>query len=510
MKLASLLTLVLAGIGYADFDLDAIRDVSTLETTVLQDWKPSPKNPAVRQKLVEITVCEWWSGQKVRLPVTLNAPANGAVCRNVIVANQPLVKRAFMPTGGQLTLLKEKGVGVVLIGMGTIDAMEPAGKLHNGMRQQLLATKDARYSPAWIWGMSQMRALTAALTEPDVFQPKKVLTTGGSKRGVAAAVAGIVDDRFTAILPVVAPIIGNPGAASYVIGSEPVELMKIDERFYADFAAGKLDLPATTGEALRARAQRRADNRVTLEQAQAANWSDSDIAGMTDRVWAACRIADSLDQAKERGLEFFYNVGTNDSVSPGLLELGEKIPDFPICIIPGGQHGGPSTAGFTRQVPKLPEIQDNFLSFARHHFFGERGFLAAPKIASEWSADDHKLKVTVTFADGVEPQTNDLWWSIDRNVPYTLPFEYDPWKSTGLRKTAPSRFEGTITLADAPKRVDFLSLHTHTENGLPLTVSSAATAGRFHCRESCHTPPPDAVGARPKQERGWDQREPTR
>ena len=61
-----------------------------------------------------------------------------------------------------LRLLKEKGVGVVLIGMSTIDAMEPAPKLMPGMKEHMLATKDARYSPAWIWGMSDMRAITAA------------------------------------------------------------------------------------------------------------------------------------------------------------------------------------------------------------------------------------------------------------------------------------------------------------------------------------------------------------
>ncbi|MDF1858859.1 MAG: PhoPQ-activated protein PqaA family protein [Verrucomicrobiales bacterium] len=448
------------------FDIQSIRDAKSLEVVVLEDWKPSPKDSSVRQKLIEITVCEWWPGQKVRLPVTLNAPADGKACRNIVVANQPLAKRAATPTGGQLSLLKNYGVGIVLIGMGTIDAMEPPGELHHGMREQLLKTRNPRYSPAWIWGMSQMRALTAAMTEPEVFQPEKVLTTGGSKRGVAAAVAGIHDDRFTAILPVVAPPLGNPGAAAYVMGTEPKRLGEIDEEFYRTSDSG-------IAKAMRERAQRRADNRVTLTQAEEAGWTKEEIEGMTDRVWNACRITDFLPAVQERGLAFFYNVGTNDSVTPALVSLGEHHPDFPICIIPGGQHGGPATAGFTRRVPTLPEVQDNFLSFARGHFFGDREFPGSPQIESKWDAGTKALSVTVTFPEGVSPEANALWWSKGRSKPYTLPFEYDEWESVEMDSDPKGRLTASIRLETIPEMLDFLTLHTDTENGLPLTVSSA-------------------------------------
>ncbi|MCG8600054.1 MAG: PhoPQ-activated pathogenicity-related family protein [Verrucomicrobiales bacterium] len=192
------------------FDHAAICDMESLEVEVLQEWSASKKDPGIRQKLIEVTVCEWWPGQKVRLPVSFHVPADGKPCRHVVVANQPLTNRVPNPTAELTRLLKEDSVGIVLIGMGTIDAMEPKGTLHNGMREHLLKTKNPRYTPAWIWGMSQMRALTSALTEPEYFQPQKVLTTGGSKRGVAAAVAGIHDERFSAILPVVAPPMETP------------------------------------------------------------------------------------------------------------------------------------------------------------------------------------------------------------------------------------------------------------------------------------------------------------
>lgn len=445
------------------FHLDEIRDVDSLEIEVLQDWKPASKDPAVRQKLIEITVCEWWLGQKVRLPVTLNAPADRGPCRNVIVANQGLAKRPALPTGGMLRLLKENGVGVVLIGMSTIDVMEPVGKLDVGMKENLLKTKDLRYSVAWIWGMSQMRALTAAMSEPSVFRPDKVLTTGGSKRGVASTVAGIVDDRFTAILPVIAPPLGNPGTPVLVLGTEPKELTEIDEKYYQT-------LTPEAAQALRERAVRRANQRVTLEQAEKAGWTKKEMAEMADRFWDTCRIVRFLPELKSRGLEIFYNVGTNDSVTPALLELGTVVPDFPICIVPGGQHGGPQTAGFDKQVPKQLEIQDNLVSYARHHFFGDRGMPGAPVI--DFEKGESEIAVTVTFPDGTKPQKNELWWSYGRSPVYTLPYEFDKWESVAMTLGEGGEYTASIPMKEGTETIDFLSLHTHTENDLPITVSS--------------------------------------
>lgn len=73
------------------YDMAEVRDVSSLETRVIEDWHPWQKDPGIRQKLIEITVCEWWPGQKVRLPVTLIAPALGEPCANVIVGNMGMV-----------------------------------------------------------------------------------------------------------------------------------------------------------------------------------------------------------------------------------------------------------------------------------------------------------------------------------------------------------------------------------------------------------------------------------
>ena len=469
-----------ADITPAAYDLAAIRDASTLETRVVQEWRPNPQDPAIRQKLVEITICEWWPRQKVRLPVTFNAPTSGGPCRYVIVGNMGLGLRSALPTGASLRLLKEHGVGVVLVGVGTIDAMPPVGKLHLGMQEQLLKTKDARFTPAWIWGLSDMRGLTAAIAERDIFQPAKVLATGGSKRGVAVAAAGIHDDRFTAILPVVAPPLGNPGGA-YVVGTEPPEIIQANEQFLSDLASTKIvGLPETAHAALVDRQDRRIFERITLQQARSAGWSDTEIAAMNDRAWDICRTTSHLAALKKRGLEVFYNVGSNDSVSPALVELGRRYPDFPTYIVPGGQHGGPKGAGFARQVPSQIEVEENLFAFARHHFFGARPMISAPTVRTTWDKKGRVLHVTVKFPNDTDPQKNDLSWSVNRHAPYTLAFEYDKWNSSPLSREGAGQFSGKIELAPEHETLQLLTTHTHTVNDLPLSISSPLVRVETH------------------------------
>jgi hypothetical protein len=462
------------------YDLKTVRDISTLETRVIEEWHPWAKDTAVRQKFIEITVCEWWPGQKVRLPVTLFAPVQGAPCRNMIVGNSGAELKAASPTVAMLRLLKENGVGIALIGMTTVDAMEPAGKLDVGMKAHFLSTKDARYTPAWIWGLSDMRALTAAMAEPTAFQPSKVIVTGASKRGVGAAAAGIADDRFTGILPVVAPIIDPPGGP-YVEGTRPAEITRANEKFLTDLGAGRItNAPSTAVETLVSRDQIRAAERITLEEARAAGWTASEIKAASTLAWEVCRLTNYLPALNKRGAEVFYIEGSNDNVSPGLRELGRKFPQLPLCVIPGGQHGGAKTAGFLKQVGSLPEVEDNLYAFAQHHFFNARPMIAPPKVTHRWDRATHRLQVTVVFPDKAAPQKNELWWSIDRQPDYTHAMEYDLWESTPLRQSGPATFTVEVVLKSQPATLDFVTVHRHTSNGSSLTLSSPYLRAKTH------------------------------
>jgi hypothetical protein len=457
------LTTSRAEVRPGNYDLATVRDASTLETLVLEEWHPSAKDPSIRQKLIEITVCEWWAGQKVRLPVSFSAPAAGGPCQNIIVGNMGLVAKPGLPGGAMLRLLKERGVGIVLIGMTTVDAMPPIGALDVGMKANLLKTKDMRYTPAWIWGLSDMRALTAALVEKEVFQPLKVLATGGSKCGVATAAAGIADARFTAILPYAAPIIDSPGGP-YIEGMMPATITELNAAFLAAST-----LPVR--EALASRQQIRAHERLTLREVHDAGWSETEISDACTAAWEVCRLTNYLPQLQQRGLEIFYIQGSNDNVSPGLLNLCKRFPGLPMTVLPGVQHGGAKEAGFMKQVGSQPELQDSLYAFAQHHFFNTRPMVAAPTISQHWDKASQRLQVTVSFPDHSEPQTNQLWWSIDRHPDYTLQMEYDTWQSVPLHATGPATFAGEVQLQTPAHTLDFISVHSQTTAGSTLTLS---------------------------------------
>ncbi|MEN3943985.1 PhoPQ-activated protein PqaA family protein [Prosthecobacter sp. SYSU 5D2] len=466
------LSVAQAGITRSQFDMAAVRDVTTLETEILSDWKPLAKDPSIRQKLVVITLCEWWPGQKVRLPVTFNAPADAPPCTRLVIANAGLAPKAAAPTGTMLRLLKEHGVGIVLVGMGTIDAMAPAPILLSGMKEHLLATKDTRYTPAWIWGMSDMRAITAAVAEKDVFQPQQILVTGGSKRGVAAAAAGIHDDRVTAIMPVVTPILDSPGGP-YVHGMLPEEITRMNRQFLADITAGKVPaVPATASGPLAARAKTQAGQRIDEAAARAAGWSEEEMKAMCTAAWDVCRITDHWPALQARGLEVFYNQGSNDNVSPGLLELGRRFPAFPLCIFPGGQHGGPKDTGMTKQVSSLPEVEANLHAFALHHFFKSRRRVATPEIITQWDKAARTLRLTATFPDGSRPQDNRLWMSADRHPDYSMQMEFDAWTSIPMTAKGTTAFEASQVVEPGIKTLDLITVHAHAEDGSTLTVTS--------------------------------------
>jgi hypothetical protein len=454
---------VQAEITIGRYDMASVRDASTLETRVIEDWRPVAKDPSLRSKLIEITVCEWWPGQKVRLPVCMVAPAD-KTCANVLIENTGLQPKVTIPTGAKLRLLKEHGVGLVFIGMVPITDMEPVGQLHLQMEEHFVKTKDARYTPAWIWGLSDMRALTAAMAERGVFQPKKVMTTGGSKRGVATAASCIADDRITAMMPVVAPIIDSPGGP-YVEGTMNPAITKMNEEFISKMSeAGRA--------AMLVRQKARSDERLTLPSLVAAGWSKAEIKAASSLAWEVCRTTNYLDALKKRGVDILYCEGSNDNVGPGLIELGEKFPQLPVYIMPGGQHGGAKEAGFVKPVASQPDVDENLYAFAMHHFFGARRLIEAPKLTATLKKDAHHLSVSVVFPDGTEPQGNELYWSVNRHPDYSLQMEFDAWASAPLQKTGKATYTGEARIEGDVKTVDVITVHKHTEAGTTLTISS--------------------------------------
>jgi hypothetical protein len=390
----------------------------------------------------------------------------------MVIGNSGIVEKPSAPTGAMLRLVKENHIGVALIGMTTVDAMAPVGKLDVGMKNYFLRTRDARFTPAWIWGISDMRALTAALVERDVFQPVKVIATGGSKRGVGAAAACIADDRFTAMMPVVAPIIDPPGGP-YVEGMASLEITAANDRFLKDVASGaNSSAPASAIEPLVAREKIRAAERITKEEAWAAGWSEADLRSASTLAWEVCRTTNYLPLLATRGVELFYNQGTNDNVSPGLREVGTRFPSLPIYVVPGGQHGGAKTMGFAKQVGSLPEVDENLFAFAQHHFFQARSMPKAPAVTSRWDPTTRRLTVKVGLSTKGKSSGDELWWSVNRHADYTFAMEYDNWQSAPLHANASQALEGEALLPEGAVTVDIVTVHRHSESGSTLTYSS--------------------------------------
>jgi hypothetical protein len=291
---------------------------------------------------------------------------------------------------------------------------------------------------------------------------------------VATAAAGIHDERVTAILPVVAPIIDPPGGP-YVHGMMSAAITEMNDQFIVDLRAGRINnAPSSAVEPLLAREKIRADERITQEAARAAGWTQEEMKAMCAGAWTVCRTTDHWEALKQRGLEVFYNQGSNDNVGPGLIELGRRFPDLPIYVVPGGQHGGAKETGFLKQVGSLPEVDENLYAFGLHHFFNKRRMPAAPKAVFHWDAATRKLSFTATFADGTEPQSNQLWTSLDRHPDYSMAMEYDTWSPTPLQQSGAATYTAEITVPAGAHSVDLVSVHAHTEGGSTITLSSPA------------------------------------
>jgi hypothetical protein len=238
-------------------------------------------------------------------------------------------------------------------------------------------------------------------------------------------------------------------------------------------AAGKIPgITAAGVDPLASREKIRAAERITVDEARAAGWSAEEMKAASTLAWEVCRTTNYLPTLQKRGLEIFYNEGSNDNVSPGLREVGRQFPNLPIYVVPGGQHGGAKAAGFVKQVGSLPEVDENLHAFALHHFFQSRSMVAPPKVTQYWDAATHRLQVSVNFPDKAEPQKNDLWWSVNRHPDYTLAMEYDAWDCVPMHQTGPGTFAGEAVLSEAPRTLDFITVHQHTANDSTLTLSS--------------------------------------
>ena len=369
------------------FDMDAIRDPSTLDIEVLQDWRTVAGPIVTRQKLVTINVGEIWPGQDYRLPVRMVVPSDRkARGFHLTGGNSPRnLERETRPRGIDLQLL-QGGVGLV---MTVVQEPGSYGEPELSGRSEALFAKslDPHYKiQYWAWPATLMRAITTAYAETDHFEKGKVAVTGGSKNGASPSMAIIHDDRMTALHASVSPIWDSP-------------LRLCDPKAWDRHLAEGGQQRGFSGGHFGPNFNRRAmDAGHSWEELQ------NFVKEISDQVF----ISRNLPALRSRGVEMLFHPGTHDMVAYDIAWGGRHHPSIPLYLGANSGHG-------KKGHEKMERDQQNKAALLLHHFFPDsvsESFLAPPTMKTK--INNQKLTVTVRFAPGSGDESGRIWWMNDR------------------------------------------------------------------------------------------------
>ena len=449
------------------FDMEEMRDASTLRVKVLQEWKKVGGPVPTRQKLISIRVGELAPGEEYRVPVRLVVPAKGkAKGFHLSGSNNPKSLQPARPPRGPDVELIRAGVGIV----GTV-VQEPGsygeGRLAGLAQERFFKTLDPKFSiQYWGWPAVLMRATTAAYAEKEHFAKGKVLMSGGSKNGASPSVALIHDDRLTAVFAGVSPIWESP-------------LRLCDEKAWGELRKANADYAESIGadRSLTTRLSRSpflggtygpVYNRQAMEKGNA--WEDlQDLASrMADQIF----ISRNLDQLNKRGVDMLFHPGTHDFVCFDLAWGGKHYPQVPLYLRvnsghgKGGRHPGAEGAARNRDA------------FILDHFIGlDRPMLPAPTVKAERAGET--LKVRVSFPKESGDESGRIFWMFDRypdgSAAYVREdFPNDQWKD--MKRHPKGGWTVSVELKKGASRIDFFTNHRKTlrfkEDRLPTYRSS--------------------------------------
>jgi len=385
--------------GGSPFDMESIRDASTLRVEVLQDWHRVEGDCPTRQKLITIRVGELWPGQDYRVPVRMIVPAEGRA-------------KGFHLTGGhQLASLQRdarpKGVEAELIngGAGLVYTIvqEPRqfgqGELAKAMYRRFIKTLNPHFSiQYWGWPATLMRAVTAAYAEKGHFEKGKVAVSGGSKNGATPSVAIIHDERITALHATVSPIWDSP---LRLCDRAAWDRVNAYNRRYArehalniHRAMNHVFLGGTFGPIY---------NRAALDAGH--GWQE--LQKLANRLADHVFICRNLEKLRARGVDICFHPGTHDFVAFDVPWGGRKYPQIPVYLRANSGHGK------RKGHPAAERDEQNKPAFLLHHFFdGVEPMLQTPSVSHE--VKDAKLSVRVRFKAGSGEESGRIWWMYDR------------------------------------------------------------------------------------------------
>jgi hypothetical protein len=432
-----LLFLYIPAFSMKVFDMEKIRDPSTLQIKILQDWHKVQGPTETRQKLVTINVGDLWPGQEYRIPVRMVVPANRkAKGFHLTGGSSPSrLQKDARPNPTERELL-EGGVGLVI----TV-VQEPGTygqrALSQAAEKRFAETLNPRVKiQYWAWPATLMRAITTAYAEKDHFEKGKVAASGGSKNGASPSMAIIHDERMTAVHATVSPIWDSPLRLN---DEDAWEVLRAQPGKRGGFTGGHFG-PNFNERVLDA----------------GGTWKDLQIFArdISDDVF----ISRNLKALRKRGVDMLFHPGTHDFVAFDMAWGGKHHPTIPVYLGANSGHG-------KRGHPKTERDQQNKSGFMLKHFFPDKtkgDLLAPPQVKSELKAKT--LKVSVSFAPGSDEESGRIWWIFDR-APDGSPnyiSEMIPDNQTMEMKRQGNQWTATIKLDPKAKRIDFFSNHRKT------------------------------------------------
>ncbi|MDG2030977.1 MAG: hypothetical protein P8J45_08240 [Phycisphaerales bacterium] len=437
------------------FDLESIRDPATLDIEVIQDWHVDTVNGSTRQKLIEITVAEWWEGAVVRVPVRIIVPLEADASGFAITGGSRWSElQEDMSTGDGSTAgaALSQGAASVHTIVQPLAITPGASEYEFESHERWAATGDGRYTTIWLWAMTHMRAVTAVLEE-EIVHEGPIIGWGTSKNGGAPAAALMNDDRYTGLFAEEASAYYSP-----LDRRDPDTVDAIEQQnawFFAGLDSGKLD----PGEHSRRFYHDSIYNNpliLYITLLEDAGWSPESVRGFAANLWSQCALTAAWPELQRRGVEIFFATGSHDWVADDLAWGAENHPEVAHYYRINGGHGQGPDPLLVTSAARLTR-----LNFIERHFGAPHDLMAQPVCG--YQVHDGVLEVEVTFASGPQPDAGQLVWMDDRHLGGSAPYlwrEYGPDNVVDLLFDASTEtWRAHVTLPEDLESLDVFTDH---------------------------------------------------
>ncbi|MBK8805147.1 MAG: T9SS type A sorting domain-containing protein [Bacteroidales bacterium] len=453
-----ILLLVNSFYGYANnfFNMEAIRDTSTLDIEIIDDWHIVEGVVRTRQQYISINVGELWEGQSYRIPVRFIVPVDSkATGMHITGGNtaKELVSDTIISSALDKMLLRS-GVGLVrTVIQNGINAEQVS--LQDAMNALFIETLNPYYYiQYWAWPATIMRSITAAYKDTSYFAKGKVLVSGTSKNGTSPTIALINDTRITALHAAFSAIWDSP--LRYAIEEDHISLHNENLEYInylkqtgAEFVEEELlrheFLAGTFGTNY---------NHDALEKGH--SWDS--LHALAERMADVVFISRNKQQLANRKVDMLFHPGTHDYVAYDMAWGGTNHPDIPIYMKANTGHGN--------TLHDSAELDEkNLTVFALNHFNNDVDeLLTTPTIVSH--REGNTLHISVKFDPATAAETGRLWWMYDRGSDGSISYIMEMIPSENTKSmwfnAQSNTWETEIELNTSASHIDFYTNHRKT------------------------------------------------